>query len=753
MTIYDSYRALLLLGLAGPAAGEGRFDVPVPFAETAPVVDGVLDDRAWAVAAVLDGFVETRPGDNLPASRATAVLLAYDAAALYVGVRADDEPGAVRATLAQRDDVLGDDHVRLYLDTFHDRRRAYVLAFNPLGVQQDGLYVEGADPDYSVDLVMESRGRLTASGYEIEARIPFRSLRYAAGEDRAWGLQVQRSIKHRNDEEDSWRPLVRGRASFLDQSGVLRGLTRIAPERSLELIPTFVASQVGRRDDAALVFVDDAVSWQPSLTARATLSSSLVVDATVNPDFAQVEADELVVTANQRFPIFFEEKRPFFLEGIDLLKTPLQLVDTRRIIDPDFAAKVTGKTGSQSFALLLASDAAPGKRVGTPFAGANAASAIARLRRDVGAGSNVGLLATLRRFPDRENGLASVDGRFQLDPGTIVSFQAAGTRTRVGAQGPFDSAVGYRAQGVRKSRHFATTLTAEGRSPAYAADLGYTRQADVMNWSIDHRFDSEPKPDARLISWSLLHTGFVQNDWKGRMKYAYTYPGVALTLPRQTSVLVRFYADFLRVFEEELGTVFARSPERETVYTGYYVEVGTTPSRAWSGTVWITQSWNAYDYDFGAGPRFPRVSPAALLDPDAPLDPGPASSFDAQGRVEWKPTDAFRASVTYTKSRLVRDDTRRLAFDQNLFSLQASRQWGRFAFCRVRADLDSLDSRVRGQVVAGWTPHPGTAVYLGYDDDLRRDGFNPQTGAREPGFVRAGRTFFVKLSYLLRRRI
>ena len=772
MRHYGSYKTCLTLALwlgwLGGAVGEealearARFSVSVPFIEEAPVVDGILEERAWQAAAVLEGFVQTRPGDNTPPSRPTSVLVGYDASALYVGVRAMDDPRSVRATMARRDGVLDDDHVTLFLDTFHDQRRAYLLAFNPLGIQQDGIWTEGADPDYSFDIVMESRGRLTGSGYEIEARIPFRSLRYAAGQSRSWGLHIQRHIKSLNDEENSWRPLIRGHASFLGQAGALHGLTRIAPERSLELIPTLVTSQFGRRVDArtpagatSREFVEDPVSLEPSLTAKVNLSSRLVVDATINPDFAQVEADDLVVTANQRFPIFFEEKRPFFLEGIDVLQTPLQLVDTRRVVDPDIAAKVTGKAGTSAFALLLASDAAPGKLAEQAWVGRNAHSAIARLRRDVGTGSNLGALVTFRRFAEHGNLVASADGRFQLDAGTTLAVQGAGTWSRSGldraAGSSRDTGAGYRVRGVRKSRHFTVTVNADGRSPGYAADLGYTLQTDVMNWSLDTRYDSEPKADGRLLSWSVLHTGFVQNDWKGRMKYAYTYPGVELSFPRQTTLSFRPFADYMRLFEGEFGGLFLGSSERTTVYTGYYAQLDSTPARAWSGSLVASHSWNAFDYDFGGGPRYPRVSPAALADPSAPVDPGPATSSYYQGKLEWKPTDAFRTSLSYTKSRLVRDDTRRTAYDQDLYSLQTTRQFGRFAFCRVRADLDSLQSRINGQVVAGWTPNPGTAIYLGYDDDMRRNGFNPLTSAPEPGLIRSGRTLFLKFSYLLRR--
>jgi hypothetical protein len=739
-----------------PSPGE----VTVPFLEEAVTVDGSLDEGAWRAAAALHGFVQTRPGDNTPASRPTTVLLAYDAAALYIGVRAADEPGSVRATLARRDDLLADDHVRVFLDTFHDRRRAYLLAFNPLGVQQDGIWTEGEEPDYSFDVVMESKGRVTASGYELEVKVPFRSLRYAAG-GRPWGLQVQRYVKHADDEEDSWRPLVRGQANFLAQAGVLRGLTRIAPERSIEVIPALVTSQFGRRVDtlaggaAVRTFVEDPVSVQPSLTATLKVSSRVVADVTVNPDFAQVEADDLVVTANQRFPLFFEEKRPFFLEGTDLLKTPLQLVDTRRVVDPDVAAKITGKAGRTSFGALVSSDKAPGEVPGTASPGRNAGSAIGRLARDLGAGSALGGLVTVRRFPGRENAAAAVDARLQLDPRTVLAVQGAGTWTRTGGRGEGrdDLGAGYRVRGSRKGRHFSVTATADGRTPGYAADLGYTLQTDVMNWTLDTRWDSEPKPGARLISWSLLHTGLVQNDWKGRTKYAYTYPGVELTFARQTKVLLRPYADYLRLFEGELGGQFAGAPQRSTVFTGYYLQVDTAPTKVWSATLVVSPTWDTFDYDFGAGPRYPRVSPAALLDPDAPLDPGPASNAYYQGRVEWKPTGAFRATAGYTKSSLVRNDTGRTAYDQDLYSLQATRQFGRFGFCRVRADFDTLPSRLHGQVLAGWTPNPGTAVYLGYDDELSRNGFNPLTAAPEPGIVRSGRTLFLKVSYLMRRAL
>jgi hypothetical protein len=160
-----------------------------------------------------------------------------------------------------------------------------------------------------------------------------------------------------------------------------------------------------------------------------------------------------------------------------------------------------------------------------------------------------------------------------------------------------------------------------------------------------------------------------------------------------------------------------------------------------------------FDYDFGAGPKFPRVSPAALLDPNAPLDPGPGNTTDITVPFAWRPTESFRASVDYTKSRLVRIDTGRLAYDQNLWSLRANYYFTRFTFARARVDYDTLATRVRGQFLLGWTPNPGTALYAGYNDDLNYNGYNPFTNQLERGLRRNGRNFFVKLSYLIRRRL
>ncbi|MDQ3820220.1 MAG: carbohydrate binding family 9 domain-containing protein, partial [Acidobacteriota bacterium] len=213
--------------------------VRIPKLDKPPVIDGKLDDEAWKQAVVLKDFYQTSPGDNIAPSKPTEVLVGYDSKFLYLGFHCLDDLDKVRATVVKRDDVLnGEDSVRVLLDTFNDQRKAYVLAFNPLGIQQDGIRTEGMGVDFSVDIVMESKGSVTNDGWVVEVAIPFKSLRYEAGKGKLWGIQVFRIIQRFNGEQDSWMPISRDVSGLLNQEGHITGLEGISTERTLELIPS-----------------------------------------------------------------------------------------------------------------------------------------------------------------------------------------------------------------------------------------------------------------------------------------------------------------------------------------------------------------------------------------------------------------------------------------------------------------------------------------------------------------------------------
>src|SRR6185436_19455240 len=327
--------------------------ITIPKFDKPPTIDGKLDEEVWQKAAVLKDFYQIQPGDNVPPSRQTEVLLGFDPKFLYIAFKATDEPDKVRSTVAKRDNIFNDDYVGFYLDTFNDQRRAFEIFFNPLGIQGDGVLTEGRGEDFSVDLLLESKGVIGPQGYIVEIAIPFKSLRYEAGKGKHWGAHFFRRIQRFNRELDSWMPFSRSISGNMNQAGHLGGLEGISVERTIELIPSLTLSQDGRfvrtygvfpGTPAALTdpgrIVNQPLGFDPGLTAKFIPSPAMTVDLAINPDFAQVEADQLVVTANQRFPIFFPEKRPFFLEGIDIFSTPITAVHTRSIVDPDVAIKL-----------------------------------------------------------------------------------------------------------------------------------------------------------------------------------------------------------------------------------------------------------------------------------------------------------------------------------------------------------------------------------------------------------------------------
>jgi hypothetical protein len=390
---------------------------------------------------------------------------------------------------------------------------------------------------------------------------------------------------------------------------------------------------------------------------------------------------------------------------------------------------------------------------------------ILRLQRDVGAASTIGVLGTGYRSPASDNVTSGIDLRLAGSRAT-GTFQVLGTWSDRFFYDPARDAdvrrtgtgVGYYSQLRATGRHLNVTLLGRGWSPDYVSETGFTSQVNTNIWNFETQWVSEPKPDNFLVSWTATHSFQFQFDWDGRPTSGYLWPRVQLSFPRQVAFTIGPYLDYQRLFEEEFGPkrsasragAFAGAPSRETWYHGFATTFEGTPDRQLTLSGSVDWSWKAFDYDFGAGPRFPRVSPAALADPTAPLDPGVGRTFDGALSLQWRPNSVLRMSGGYTKSRLFRYDTRRVAFDENLWTGEATYQVARFASVRLRTDYRSSRSNLRPQLLLAWTPNPGTSIYAGYNDDLNHNGFNPVTGAAEQGFKRNARTAFVKLSYLVR---
>ena len=481
-------------------SGQGAPTVTIPRIDAVVQIDGRLEEPAWSQAARLGGFSQYRPVDGRPAEEETEVLVWYSPTALHFGIVARDrQPGSIRATVADRDNLSRDDTVSIYLDTFNDRRRAFFFGVNPLGVQADGVQTEGAfnpgsmyggttdlNPDYQFD----SKGRVTDDGYLVEVRIPFKSLRYPGTGTQKWGLNILRKVQ-RTGYEDTWTDARRANSSFLTQSGAIDGLHDLQRGVVTEVQP-FITTASNGSLGAGGAFTREKLAVEPGVNLRLGFTSTSI-DATINPDFSQVESDASQVTQNERFALFYAEKRPFFLEGIELFATPSQLVYTRQIVNPIAGAKFTGKVGSVGIAYLAARDDGPSGR---------AWFNVARVRKDLGKNSLAGFTYTDRTSAAGSNRVAAADARVVFAKLYYVQGQIGRSwTTNRGASS--DSPV-WLAEFDRTGRAWGFNYRLSAFGPSFSAQSGYVPRNNIVDGHASNRFSLYGRRGALLEQFTVF---------------------------------------------------------------------------------------------------------------------------------------------------------------------------------------------------------------------------------------------------------
>jgi hypothetical protein len=485
----------------------GQLDVRVPRLEAELLVDGIMNDSAWAEAAVLTGFSQFSPTDGVAAADSTEVLIWYSPIAIHFGIRAFEAHGAVHATLADRDKISADDNVQLLLSTFNDGRQATVLAVNPFGVQSDGALVETGStsgngfnnavvkrevPDLSPDFVYESKGRLTSYGYEVEIRVPFKSIRFQPKREQVWGINIVRLVQH-SGREDSWTPARRASASFLAQSGRLVGLTDLRRGVVLDLTPSLTSRTTGAPGSSGWEY--DGGGPELGGTVRWGVTNNLTLNGTANPDFSQVESDAQQLVFDPRNEASFQEKRPFFLDGIEQFTTPNSLIYTRRIVQPVAAAKLTGKALGTDVALLSAVDDPSVSPTGD-----HPVYNLLRVQRDIGAQSRVGVVYTDKIDGSNYNRVAGADSRLVFGGVYSAQLQLAGSRTRTG--GITQTAPLWAARVARNGRTFGARYSITGIDEEFRAQSGFIARPGVVRANFDHSLTLYGKQGGLLESFT-----------------------------------------------------------------------------------------------------------------------------------------------------------------------------------------------------------------------------------------------------------
>ena len=496
---------VLLLALQVQAT---TFTVPRVEAEVA--IDGALTEPAWQSAARLSGFHQYEPVDGRSAEERTEVLVFYSAKAIHFGIIASTkDPSSIRATLADRDNIGSDDRVTIYLDTFDDRRRAFMFGVNPLGVQEDGVRTEGAvsagsifggSVDLNPDYLFDSKGQITPDGYVVEVRIPFRSLRFPGSGPQRWGINIVRDNPS-TGYRDTWTDVRRASASFLAQSGTMQGIDNVERGVVTEVQPFVTLTRLGARLDTGGF---NRGSFETDAGANLRLGfPEFSLDATLNPDFSQVESDVGLVTVNERFALFLPEKRPFFLEGIELFSTPNQLIYTRRIAQPVGGAKVTGKLGRYSVAYLAAVE----------DGGDNPVFNIARLRADFGGSSLVGLALTDWRGSGASNTVAAADVRYVFGRLYYFEGQAGGSWTGFAASSTRPAPL-WQAELDRTGRSWGFNYALSGIGNDFLTNAGFVPRRGIIDGHVFNRFSLYGRRGALIENFTVF--GGPSRTWEYR---------------------------------------------------------------------------------------------------------------------------------------------------------------------------------------------------------------------------------------------
>jgi hypothetical protein len=470
--------------------------VPHRMAEVA--IDGRLDDELWQHALLIQLDVEVNPRENEAAAVQTFVYIIEDGAQLYVAFDArDPEPEKIRAYLRDRDTAYNDDFVGIVLDTFNDERRGFEFFANALGVQMDLTVddVNGGEDD-SWDAIWRSAGVVTSTGYTVEMAIPFSQLRFEqTASDQTWGVDALRVHPRENRELITATPRERGRNCYLCQIAKVDGFANVEPGRGLEIVPSLTASRTDRRDAAAGGLVDGATDSELGLNVRWSITSDLVANLALNPDFSQVEADVAQLDVNNQFALFFPETRPFFLEGANFFATPIEAVFTRTVADPDVGLKLTGTSGANSFGVFAAEDAITNLLFPGPFGSsshrldASNQSFVGRYRRDFGSNSTVGALLTSRTGTDYSNGVGGFDGTIRPNDRHSLRLQYLTSRTSYpdavanDFSQPTDELDGdaFLVNYDYGSRNWFAFANLRSFDPEFRADSGFISQVDFEN--------------------------------------------------------------------------------------------------------------------------------------------------------------------------------------------------------------------------------------------------------------------------------
>jgi len=729
------------------------FDIP-RLAEKIKV-DGRLDEPAWASARKLTNFCEVDPGDNTAPPVNTETFIAYDANYVYVGFHCyDNNTGAIRATITDRDRMFADDWVGVFIDTFRDQQNGYEFCVNPRGIQGD-LRRSGNNEDSSFDAVWYSGGQITADGWTAEFALPFRSLRFPDADAQSWGIHLFRNRPRATRAQMSFAPLSRDESCFFCQAATMGGISGVNQGRHFELLPYVLASQesdLSGDNDSNFKWQKHDADGQAGVGLKYGITPNHTLDLTYNPDFSQIESDATQIDANRTFALFYPEKRPFFLEGADMFSSLIDIVYTRSINDPILAGKFTGKQGANTVAIMASKDDVspyiiPFEEQSMGANGGRTFSTIARYKRDVLKASYVGLMATDRH--SLENG-----------KGSNTTF-GADTQLR------FNEVLQFRAQVMG-------SYTEEPDDTTLSADF------DSIQFGKHHQYDSSFNGEKFAGLATIARLDRSARHWNGNVwyeDYSPTFRAESGFVTQNDYRMAGLWTDWMFYFENSrwLERVEPQlDAGRKYNYDGVFKDTWLAPSiwfrfkkqtYLWSGYLWSEERFAdqlvpgirrwSLDFDTEFSKRisagyYHRIGRSVVRDRD---NPRLGDEFSWGGYATLRPTSQLRFDGTFDKFTMHELNDGPEIFNTYVARGKLSFQFTKNLFLRVVGQYVDDDKSLQVDPLLSYKINPFTVFFLGSShsfSEFKDDPDTPGVQIANQGYRQTERLFFVKFQYLFR---
>ncbi len=686
--------------------------------DVAPVLDGSLDDEVWQNSPTVTGFKTFVPDFSGDMPFKTVAYVAHDEENLYFAIKCFDDPNEVKTSIAQRDRIGDDDWVCINLDSFNGGQSLYGLYVNPSGIQMDTRFAAGNE-DIGLDLIWYSAGKIVEDGYIVEARIPFKSIRYAAHDGEVeMGVIFERKIS---------RFSIQGTYPALDPEQGFAFLTQMMPMhysgvKKSTLVEILPAVTYATNKNHVNGEYENTDNFEPSINAKIGLTSELVLDATVNPDFSQVESDVPQVEVNQRFPVNFPERRPFFLEGNEnfnfagnSLFAPIrQVVNTRTIVSPRAATKLTGKIGDKNIlSAIYAADRAD--ETLSDFAEDKTADVgIVRYMRSLTQDSYVGFVGTGRWRNGTYNTLYGFDGQYRFNKANMISGHFFNTLTKDTPESSVENKGAMAVKFQRNTRNFNSTITFTDIAEDFRSDVGYITRTGVWRTTASMTPKIFPKQGLVKRIDPTIYGALTKDKPSGKFEHV-LYTSLSFTLPRNTRLSI----------DNDFST---------EIYQGQTFDDGGLSLNASSQISKRFFFRSSYRWDKG------------IYFQDAEQGYGRrVSNF-----INWQMSDKVNVQVNHNFVSLFSEETDAKYFDLHIVRGRLVYQVNQYLFFRAISQYNSLSKVWSSNFLASFTYIPGTVVHFGYGNVFERVRWDGTEYVPHDNYLRTSSGFFFKASYLWR---